>query len=106
MNETILEIYRSIANRLILQTAQGLRGQAKSSLDDFDLFRRTMIEPAWNQLPGSLKSMGRDALHWDEVMRDLVKELFVARPDGQLVMRGDAAEQLDRLVQRVVRTPI
>ena len=62
MNETILEIYRSIANRLILQAAQGLRGQAKSSLDDFELFRRTLIEPAWNQLPGTLKSMGRDAL--------------------------------------------
>jgi molecular chaperone DnaK len=105
MNEKILEIYRSIANRLILQTAHGLRGQAKSALDDFDLFRRTMIEPAWNQLPATLQSMGRDKLRWEDVMRDLVKELFVSRPDGQLVMRGDAPEQLDRLVQRVVAAP-
>jgi molecular chaperone DnaK len=106
MNEKILEIYRSIANQLILQTAQGLRGQAKTVLEDFDLFRRTMIEPAWNQLPQTLQSMGREKLRWEDVMRDLAKELFVTRPDGFLVMRGDAPEQLDRLVQRVVAAPV
>ena len=44
MNEKILEIYTSIANRLILQTAHGLTGQAKTVLGDFENFRRTMIE--------------------------------------------------------------
>ncbi len=106
MNDKILEIYTSIANRLILQTAHGLTGQAKAVLSDLEQFRRTMVEPAWNQLPAPLQMMGRDRLRWDEIMRQLAQEVFVAHPDGRLALPPDAVKRLQALVQRVLQSPI
>jgi len=83
----------------------GAARPGKGSLDDFDLFSADDDRAGGESAFWHVEIDGRETLHWEDVMRDLVTELF-AHGDGSSSCACDAAEQLRSLVQCERSRPI
>jgi hypothetical protein len=79
--------------RLIEKSVHAMAGHAAHTLSDDDLYRRTVIDPAWHMMPLPIRLLGRERLGWDELFFRLRSEVFEVR-GSELHLRTDARAKL------------
>ncbi len=83
---------------VILAALREAVGQPPGFLVDEARFRETVIDPAWEQLPVALRLMGRQRLHWDEILLGLRPEVFDIT-SGKVRLQRDAAARVSAALQ-------
>src|SRR6516165_9612424 len=76
-------------------------GQSAALLNDETTYRRLVADPAWEGLPAPLRLMGKDRLHWDELMRALRREAFDTA-SGRAALRADASARVAALIGKLL----
>lgn len=72
----------------IARVLLAVAGKKPTLLSDEAQYRRAVIDPAWDRMPASVRSLGREQLNWDQHLLDLRDDVFEVR-GGSVRLRDD-----------------
>jgi molecular chaperone DnaK len=102
MAGSLLKFYETRGWRYLQSALQRIVGRSSEYSVEEPLFRKEVVDPAWQALPERHRSLGRRTLRWDEVLLAIRREVYTIQ-SGKLILRKDARERalavLGRLLQ-------
>ncbi len=98
MASNLLELFRT-NGKIIGKYLPTLVGRPSSVLADDSVYRKKVVDPAWQDLPLPLRMLGRERLNWDQFLEE-VKRATYDTSGPKIKFYPDAAERTSAVFKK------